>query len=352
MKPLPSYQDIKSLYPLSLEGKDFIENNRNIVRSILSRKDPRLLGIIGPCSIHDHLSAQEFALQLKELAASVASSFFLVMRVYCEKPRTVSGWKGFLYDPHLNGSHDMQTGIEWTRQLMCTLTDMGVPIATEFLDPLTAFYYEDLVTWGSIGARTVSSQIHRNLASALPMPMGLKNGIAGNISAAVQGVMTASQPHAFMRICPDGKPVMSISSGNLDAHVVLRGGESGPNYDSASIHHALSLLKAEQLVPRVIVDCAHHNCCKQHEQQKSTFQSVIQQILEGNSDIRGCMIESHLHAGSQLLQGGITDLRYGVSITDPCLDWKTTSDLIQSAAEELKWVYNVDKRARLMQSTF
>jgi 3-deoxy-7-phosphoheptulonate synthase len=257
------------------------------------------------------------------------------MRVYCEKPRTASGWKGFLYDPLLDGSHAMHLGIEWTRQLMLDLAAMQVPIATEFLDPLTAFYYDDLVTWGSIGARTASSQIHRNLASALSMPIGFKNGVAGNIAAAINGALAASHPHTYMRICDNGKPTISRTAGNPDAHIVLRGGESGPNYDPASVSEALMHLEHVKLPPRLLIDCAHGNSDKNDERQSVIFRSIIHQILEGNANIRGIMLESHLHAGNQPLMASPSPLRYGVSVTDPCLDWDSTAHLIQWGVQHL-----------------
>jgi len=335
MDSLPSYNALKIRLPLLPDQQRFIKESRQTVRSILSGADPRLLLIIGPCSIHDSLSAKEFALRLKQLAQAVSSHFFLIMRVYCEKPRTSSGWKGFLYDPFLDGSDDMQTGIEWTRQLLLELASLKVPAATEFLDPLTAFYYDDLITWGSIGARTASSQIHRHLASSLSMPIGFKNGIAGNISAAINGVLAASHPHTFMHLCDNGTPKISRTKGNRDGHIVLRGGEMGPNYDPFSVSEAISDLEHAKLLPNLLIDCAHHNSGKKPDQQSVVFQSVIHQFSEGNNSIRGLMLESHLHGGSQLVADNPTHLDYGVSITDPCLDWHSTSQLIKWGAEHL-----------------
>lgn len=336
MESLPSYKELSTRFPLLSNQRQFIEKSRQTVRSILKGTDSRLLLIIGPCSIHDPFSAKEFAQHLRQIATTVISHFFLVMRVYCEKPRTASGWKGFLYDPLLDGSHAMRLGIEKTRQLMLELTLMQVPIAAEFLDPLTAFYYDDLITWGSIGARTASSQIHRILASGLSMPIGFKNGVAGNISAAVHGVEVACQPHTYMRICENGKPAISRTTGNLDGHVVLRGGESGPNYDPSSVSHALAYLKQLNLPTQLLIDCAHHNSGKTYKGQLGVFQSVIHQILEGNSNIRGLMLESHLYAGNQTLTDKPSRLQYGVSITDPCLDWQLTTHLIEWGAQYLQ----------------
>jgi len=331
MESLPSYQELKTHFPLPTSHRLFIEQSRDTIRSILNGRDPRLLLIIGPCSIHDPLSAKEFAKQLRQLAHDVASQFFLVMRVYCEKPRTASGWRGFLCDPFLDGSHAMRLGIEWTRQLLLELAAIQVPAATEFLDPLTAFYYDDLVTWGSIGARTASSQIHRNLASALSMPMGFKNGIAGNISAAVNGVMAASHPQTYMRLCDNGKPILSRTHGNPDVHIVLRGGESGPNHDPSSVSQAVASLEHLKLPSRLLIDCSHQNSGKKQERQAEVFQSVLHQIMEGNTTIRGMMLESHLYGGSQAFTHA-TQLQYGISITDPCLDWESTASLISWGA--------------------
>jgi 3-deoxy-7-phosphoheptulonate synthase len=335
MEFLPSYKEIKTRFPLLPSQHLFIEESRQTVRAILNGTDPRLLLIVGPCSIHDRLSAKEFAVQLHKLAYTVASHFFLVMRVYCEKPRTASGWKGFLYDPLLDGSHAMHLGIEWTRQLLLELATLQVPAATEFLDPLTAYYYEDLMTWGSIGARTASSQTHRQLASALPMPIGFKNGVAGNVSAAVNGAMAASHPHTYMRICENGKPIIARTMGNPDTHVVLRGGESGPNYDPSSVSEALARLEHAKLPLRLLIDCSHHNSAKKHDRQPGVFQSVIHQIIEGNTNIRGLMLESHLHAGNQILTSDLSQLQYGISITDACLDWHSTAHLISWGARHL-----------------
>lgn len=336
MESLPSYKEIKTRFPLLSSQGSFVKESRQIVRAILNGTDPRLLLIVGPCSIHDSISAKEFAAQLGILAQTVASQFFLIMRVYCEKPRTASGWKGYLYDPLLDGSHDMQLGIQWTRQLLLELATMQIPTATEFLDPLTTFYYEDLITWGSIGARTASSQTHRQLASGLSLPIGFKNGIAGNISAAIHGTLAASQPHTYMHLCENGRPIIFRTRGNPDAHIVLRGGESGPNYDPLSVSDALTRLEHLKLPSRLLVDCSHHNSGKNHERQPGVFQSVIHQIVEGNTNIRGLMLESHLFGGSQKLTTNISQLQYGISITDACLDWRSTSHLITWGAELLQ----------------
>jgi 3-deoxy-7-phosphoheptulonate synthase len=335
MELLPSYSELKNQFPLSSSQSALIEKSRHTIRSILDGIDSRLLLIVGPCSIHDSIAAKDFAAQLKKLSQAVSSQFFIVMRVYCEKPRTASGWKGLLYDPHLDGSHDLHTGIRWTRELLLDLASLSIPAATEFLDPLTAPYYEDLISWGSIGARTSSSQIHRQLASGLNMPVGIKNGIAGNISAAVQGVLSASKPHTYMGLSEEGLPCIKKTTGNSHAHVVLRGGEAGPNYDPCSVSCTLQNLEKAFCVPRLLIDCSHGNSNKQFERQLIVLQSVIHQIIEGNSSIRGLLLESNLAAGCQSIESGRLGLKYGVSVTDACLDWKSTEQMIEWAASQL-----------------
>ncbi|CUI17249.1 Phospho-2-dehydro-3-deoxyheptonate aldolase, Tyr-sensitive [Candidatus Protochlamydia naegleriophila] len=335
MELLPSYKELKSRMPTISQYGHFIEESRQTVRRILNGTDPRLLLIVGPCSIHDPASAKEFAIQLKSLAESVSSQFFILMRVYCEKPRTATGWKGFLYDPLLNGSNRLLLGIEQTRQLLLDLAQLNLPAATEFLDPLTAFYYDDLITWGSIGARTASSQTHRQLASMLQMPVGFKNGVAGNISAAINGVLAASQPHTHMALHENGWPAAIQTPGNPDAHIVLRGGESKPNYDPSSVSEALARLALTNLPKRLLIDCSHNNSNKKHERQPAVFQSIVHQIIEGNANIRGLMLESHLYGGNQPFLNDPNQLTYGVSITDSCLDWDSTSHLIQWGFHQL-----------------
>ncbi|WP_042280504.1 3-deoxy-7-phosphoheptulonate synthase [Candidatus Protochlamydia sp. R18] len=347
MELLPSYKELKSQFPASVSQDNFIEDCRETVKSILNGTDKRLLLIVGPCSIHDFHSAKEFAFRLKCLAESLSSHFFILMRVYCEKARTATGWKGFLYDPLLDGSNQLLLGIKKTRELLLELCDLRIPAATEFLDPLTAYYYEDLISWGSIGARTSSSQIHRQFASNLQIPIGFKNGIAGNISAAVQGAYAASQPHAYMALHENGWPIATQSKGNLDTHIVLRGGETKTNFDSHSISEALARLSHANLPERVLIDCSHHNSNKKHEKQPIVFQSIIDQVLAGNSFIKGLMLESHLYAGNQPFHFNPQELRYGVSITDSCLDWNSTQTLIEWGAHQLQENFNPSKKLSL-----
>ena len=288
--------------------------------------------IVGPCSIHNLEDALEYGMRLKELANKMEESCFLVMRAYVEKPRTQIGWKGLLHDPHLNGSEDIACGLSLSRSLLVQLAEMDVPTATEFLTPTLAPYIEDLITWGCIGARTSASQPHRLLASSLPMPIGFKNTVDGNISCAVNGALVAKSPHAFPQISEDGKLCHIKSLGNPHTHIVLRGGSQGPNYSSGSIQQVLGELRKQELPPRVLVDCSHDNCEGKYFQQRKVFQSVLEQIRGGNSHILGMMLESHLDAGAQIIPASVSELQKGVSITDPCLDWSETEELICSIA--------------------
>lgn len=324
-------RDLKLLLPLNAPSHRFILQSRQTVCKLLSRSDSRIALVIGPCSIHDQKSALEYARQLKTLAVEVEKTCFLVMRVYLEKPRTSTGWKGFLYDPHLDGSNDMATGIRWSRALLLELAKMEVPVATEFLDPLVAPYLEDLITWGFIGARTSASQPHRELASLLPLPIGFKNTIEGDVNQAIHAVVTARSPHTFFHINDEGKLQITQSEGNKDTHLVLRGSNVGPNYDFVSVNNTLEKLRHRGIKSSLLIDCSHGNSQKDVEKQKEAFYTVLQQIEEGREEIAGMMLESHLKAGNQFLSEDPASLKYGVSITDPCLDWETARTLIQSA---------------------
>jgi 3-deoxy-7-phosphoheptulonate synthase len=335
MALLPSYKELKERFSLTSHQHAFIEASRKTICDILNGTDHRLLLIVGPCSIHDRRSAKDFANRLKELNEEVNSHFFLVMRTYFEKPRTSTGWKGFLYDPLLNGSSDIKKGIEWTREFLLELTDMKVPTATEFLDPLTAFYYDDLITWGSIGARTSSSQTHRQFASHLDMPIGFKNGIAGNLSPAINGIHVSSHSHIYLGVTPEGQLASIQSLGNPNGHLVLRGGDHGPNYDPISIAEALKQLTKNRLPAQLLIDCSHQNSEKKWDKQPLVFQSVLKQFVEGCLAIRGLLLESHLYQGSQPI-GELNTLKYGVSITDDCLDWDSTQQLIRCGASFLQ----------------
>jgi 3-deoxy-7-phosphoheptulonate synthase len=327
---LMSPKELKQKLFLSEDLTAFVAESRKNIQRIIDRTDPRLLIIMGPCSIQQIEEGLEYARRLKELADQTSEKCYLVMRAYIEKPRTRGGWKGLAYDPHLNGLHDLENGLALSRHFFLELTKMGVPIATEFLSPALAPYFEDLISWGCIGARTCLSQIHRVLASSLSMPIGFKNSIDGYIDSAISGVLVARESHYFPQISEDGFLTVVSSVGNPYAHVVLRGSISGTNYDRESIQKTLSALRAEEIPPRVLIDCSHGNAKGGYFTQKEVFQNVMTQIEEGNHQIFGLMLESNLEPGCQKIPAQIKDLQRGVSITDPCLDFATSSMLISS----------------------
>lgn len=329
-------RELKEKFPTTLAQTEFVEQSRTEVKAILNGNDPRILMIVGPCSIHDPLSAIDYAQRLKALSEEVKDSLKLVMRVYFEKPRTVLGWKGFMYDPHLNGSYDVANGVVWTRELFLRLTEMEVPLAVEFLDPLAFHYFGELISWGCIGARTSSSQIHRQMVSHFPLPMAFKNNTDGNIEIAVNGVVASSQPQTFLSLNDEGKPTFLKSKGNPHAHIVLRGGEQRSNYDPASISEAMEYLNHANQPQRIIVDCSHDNSRRNPFRQREVLCSVMDQLVMGNEAIKGVILESHLEGGNQPIPDCSSKLKYGVSITDPCLDWKTTESLIKDVNNTLK----------------
>lgn len=320
---------LKQELPATEKQLEFIHNARHQIVKILNGEDTRLLLIVGPCSIHDQQSAKDYALKLKNLSENVSQHFFVVMRTYFEKPRTALGWKGMLYDPHLNGSNDIVEGLRKSRELLLSLAEMNVPTATEFLDPITPNFIGDLVSWACIGARTAESQIHRQFASGLSMPVAFKNSTSGNIDVAVNGVIAALSPHVFFGIDESGQLSIVRTKGNPHAHIALRGGESQSNYDPQSIALALKKLKNNHLSERLIVDCSHDNSRRKYEDQTVVFQSIIHQYTQGNANIRGIALEGNLFAGKQPMPSSETPLQYAVSLTDPCLDWTTTENLIQ-----------------------
>lgn len=327
---LPSPRQIKEAHPLQEEVLPFVTSSRDTVCKIFDRQDPRLLLIVGPCSIHRIEECLEYARALKQLADDVKDSCFLVMRAYIEKPRTRQGWKGFLHDPHLNGSDEIPEGLKLARFFLSELAAIGIPVATEFLTPHLIPYVEDLITWGCIGARTSSSQIHRILASSLSMPMGFKNTVDGNIDCAIDGVHVARSPHTFMQINDAGQLSVIRSKGNPYTHIVLRGSYKEANFQKEHVQRALTKLREEELPPRILIDCSHGNSRGQYFKQKEAFQSIMQQIADGNHQIMGMMLESHLEAGAQKIPAQLAELQRGVSITDACLDFSTAAELISS----------------------
>lgn len=327
-EPLPSPHALMQEMPLSSSQRRFIDETRCHIRQILDGNDPRFLLIVGPCSIHDVAAAKEYALKLKQLAQSVSNTFCVIMRVYFEKPRTSVGWKGFLYDPWLDGSNDIVSGVKMTRRLLLDLAEAGVPTAAEFLDVSSAYYFGDLISWGCIGARTAASQTHRQIASGLAMPIAFKNSTDGNIEIAINGILNAASAHTFIGMNELGVLSTVHTSGNSHGHIVLRGGENKTNYDPQSISHTLDRLQKIKLPARLLIDCSHDNSLRQHEQQINVFQSVISQVVEGNRNIRGALLESNLCGGNQPVAHPL-QLKYGTSLTDPCLNWPMTEQLIQ-----------------------
>ena len=330
---LPSSLQLKQQLPLSNVLTRQVAAHRQAARAILNGEDSRLLVIVGPCSIHDPRSALEYATHLARLAAEVSDEMLLVMRAYVEKPRTTVGWKGLAYDPHLDGSDDMAGGLTLSRELMREMLQLGLPVATELLQPMAAGYFDDLLSWVAIGARTTESQIHREMASGLSMPVGFKNGTDGGVAVASDAMRSAAHPHRHFGVDSQGHPAIIQTPGNADTHLVLRGGHRGPNYDRDSIAQVHSDLTRLKIPARIMVDCSHANSGKDPLRQPAVFNDVLEQRLQGDRSLIGMMIESHLFEGCQALS---PSLRYGVSVTDGCLGWTGTERLLQQAAEQLR----------------
>jgi 3-deoxy-7-phosphoheptulonate synthase len=319
---IPPAQILDDL-PLSAEGEDDVLRHRAEVAAILDRVDDRLLVVVGPCSVHDVDAAADYAKRLGATASELKDDLCITMRVYFEKPRTTTGWKGLINDPHLDGSRDVNVGLHMARRLLLEVLDLGLPIGCEFLDPITPQYISDVVAWGAIGARTTESQTHRQLASGLSMPVGFKNGTAGSIKLAVDAVRAAAAPHAFAGVDVSGTPAILYTKGNPDCHIILRGGRGAPNYDGATVSEALSQLRDAGLAERLVIDASHDNSGKDHRRQPLVAAEIADQIAAGNRAIVGAMMESFLVAGSQELESD-QPLVYGQSITDACMDWDTT----------------------------
>ncbi|MGA5584961.1 3-deoxy-7-phosphoheptulonate synthase [Pseudomonas siliginis] len=329
---LPSSLQLKQQLPLSHSLHQQVNTHRQAVRAILNGEDPRLLVIVGPCSIHDPQSAIEYASKLARLAEDVSSEMLLVMRAYVEKPRTTVGWKGLAYDPHLDGTDDMAAGLTLSRELMLEMIRLGLPVATELLQPMAASYFDDLLSWVAIGARTTESQIHREMASGLNMPVGFKNGTDGGAAIAVDAMRSAAHAHRHFGVDSQGHPAIVQTAGNADTHIVLRGGHQGPNYDASSVANISAELSRLKIPDRIMVDCSHANSGKDPLRQPAVFNEVLEQRLRGNHSLIGAMLESHLFEGCQPLS---TSLRYGVSITDGCLGFDATEQLLTDAARRL-----------------
>lgn len=335
VSPIIAPQDLKQVFPLSLDGARFVSNSRNRIKEILHRRDLRLMVVVGPCSIHDPLAAIEYARRLAGLARELEDQLYLVMRVYFEKPRTTIGWKGLINDPDLDGSHQISKGLGVARQLFCAINQLQLPIASEMLDPITPQYLSDIISWGAIGARTTESQTHREMASGLSFPVGFKNGTDGSLRIALDAMAAACHPHSFLGINYEGRSSIVQTAGNPDVHIVLRGGHDGPNYSPGDIRQTSALLKDNGLPPAIMVDCSHANSFKDHTRQGEVLDSVVDQLLDDPGAISGVMIESNLKAGNQPIPEDPKDLKYGVSITDKCVDWETTEDLLRGVHQRL-----------------
>ena len=326
---------LKREIPLTEAAERTVIEGRETIQRILDGEDPRLLMVIGPCSIHDVDAALDYARRLRRLADEVKESIYIVMRVYFEKPRTTVGWKGLINDPHLNGSFEIEEGLHIARRLLVELAEVGLPLATEALDPISPQYIQDCISWSAIGARTTESQTHREMSSGLSCPVGFKNGTDGSLEVAVNALQSVAHPHNFLGIDYAGRVAIIRTRGNAYGHVVLRGGNGRPNYDSVSVALAEQELKKAGIKPNIMIDCSHANSNKDPALQPLVLENVTNQILEGNRSIIGLMVESNIGWGNQKMPEDLSQLQYGVSITDACIDWDTTEHALKTMNEKL-----------------
>ena len=333
---MPSPEEIHAAVPLSERATDTVMRGREAVRNILDRKDNRLLVIVGPCSIHDPVAGMDYAQRLKKLADEVGDTLCVVMRVYFEKPRTTTGWKGYINDPDLDDSFHVDEGMKKARQFLLQIAELGLPAGTEALDPISPQFLGDLISWTAIGARTTESQTHREISSGLSTPVGFKNGTNGDVSIAINAILSASRSHSFLGINGQGRTAIVRTRGNRYGHLVLRGGEGRPNYDTVSVQMAAQALEKAKLPANIIVDCSHANSFKKAELQPLVMSDVVNQIRLGNRSLVGVMIESNLVSGNQAIPEDRSQLRYGCSITDACIDWDATEKMMRDAAELLR----------------
>lgn len=336
LSPIIAPNDLKQIFPMGERGAEFVTAIREQITNILNHRDPRLMAVVGPCSIHDPKAALDYAERLAGLARELSDELLLVMRVYFEKPRTTIGWKGLINDPDRNGSHYISKGLGIARSLLCSINDMQLPVACEMLDPITPHYLADLISWGAIGARTTESQTHREVASGLSFPVGFKNGTDGSLQIAIDAMKSALHPHSFLGINNEGRTSIVQTNGNPDVHIVLRGGNDQPNYRAADIRRTEEMLGKAGLNKTIMVDCSHANCYKDHNRQEEVLVDVLDQLAAGNRSICAVMIESNLEAGNQPIAEDLSQLRYGVSITDKCIDWPTTERLLRHVHQQLK----------------
>jgi len=336
IQALPTPSEYEQLIPLSENQRSLISTGRKAIVDIISGHDNRLMIVVGPCSIHDIKAGREYASKLKTLSDQISSRILILMRVYFEKPRTTIGWKGMIYDPHLNGSLDIKEGLSRARQFLSDVSDIGLLCATEFVDPITPQYIADFISWAAIGARTAESQTHRQMASGLSMPVGMKNGTGGSIQLAADAIVAANAKHGFLGVNDKGNASIVVTTGNPNAHLILRGGSNGPNYDAESVENAITILNKSNVVSKLVIDCSHANSKKQFDLQPAVFQDVVTQRTAGNQNIVGAMLESHLKSGNQTLHESNPDsLTYGISITDACLGWKDTEKTLLEAYDKL-----------------
>lgn len=345
---LPTPRVLKAEFPVSAAAAANVLKSRREITDILERRDDRLMIITGPCSIHDPEAALEYARRLQPLREKYADRLCIVMRVYFQKPRTTVGWKGLINDPHMDGTNDVATGLRVARKLLLEINELGMAVATEMLDSITPQYIADLVSWSAIGARTTESPSHREMASGLSMPVGFKNGTDGSLQIAVDAMIAARTPHAFIGIDEDGTVALIRTSGNPHGHVVLRGGAQRTNYGPEAIRETREILAKQELPPVAVVDCSHANSGKLPERQEVVLDALLSQIEQGEDSVIGVMLESNLTAGNQKLEGNLGQLIYGVSITDACIGWDTTERLLESAADRLRAVPRFQREAVLV----
>ena len=332
---LATPEEVKQRLPLTPRTTQTVLESREAVRAILDRRDPRLFVVVGPCSIHDIVAAREYAARLKGLAERVQGTLLLIMRVYFEKPRTTVGWKGLINDPDMDDSFHIEKGIHLARELLLHIGALGLPAGTEALDPIMPQYLSELITWTAIGARTTESQTHREMASGLSTPVGFKNGTDGSLSASINALQSVRRPHHFLGITQQGQSAVFRTRGNGYAHLVLRGGGGRSNFDAVSIAVAERELRSAELPTNIVVDCSHGNSNKDPSLQPLVAENCVHQVLEGNQSILGLMLESHLKAGNQAIPKDLSELEYGVSVTDPCIDWETTETLLLKLHQSL-----------------
>jgi len=329
-------RQLKQELPLVGDSQVNVRQARDTIYSILDRKDPRLFIVVGPCSIHDPAAALDYAKRLKALADEVKDTIYLVMRVYFEKPRTSIGWKGLINDPHLDDSFKIEQGLRIGRKLLLDIVELGLPTSTEALDPISPQYLQDLIAWSAIGARTTESQTHREMSSGLSSAVGFKNGTDGGLTVAINAMQSVSSPHRFLGINGQGQVSVVTTRGNPHAHVVLRGGNQGPNYDTVHVTQCEQALEKGGVSTNIMIDCSHANSNKDPDVQPLVLKDITHQILEGNKSIIGAMLEGHINHGNQSIPKDLSQLKYGVSVTDACMDWETTEQAIRQMAEKLK----------------